>query len=98
MKSGHLPQYRYNPYAERPVHLYSKPPTKKLRDFAASEARFAILARTAPEEFERLMALAEEDVRERWSWYEQLAGVARIAPHLPPLPLAPAGPSQEEAP
>jgi hypothetical protein len=44
------------------------------------------------------MALAEEDVRERWSWYEQLAGVARTAPHLPPLPLTPAGPSPEEAP
>ena len=57
-----------------------------------------MLARTAPEEFERLMALAEEDVRERWSWYEQLAGVARTAPHLPPLPLAPAGPTPEEAP
>jgi pyruvate-ferredoxin/flavodoxin oxidoreductase len=96
VKSGHWPLYRYHPDAEQPFHLDSKPPTQPLRDFAASEARFAMLARTAPEEFERLMALAEEDVRERWSWYEQLAGVARTAPHLPPLPLAPAGPSQEE--
>ena len=40
------------------------------------------------------MALAEEDVRERWSWYEQLAGVARTAPHLPPLPLAGPGRSR----
>jgi pyruvate-ferredoxin/flavodoxin oxidoreductase len=69
-----------------------------MREFAASEARFAILARTAPEEFERLMALAEEDARERWSYYEQLAGLSRTAPHLPPRPLAPAGPSEEEAP
>jgi pyruvate-ferredoxin/flavodoxin oxidoreductase len=98
VKSGHWPLYRYHPDAEQPFHLDSKPPTVPLREFAATEARFAILARTAPEEFERLMALAEEDVRERWSWYEQLAGVARTAPHLPPLPLAPAGPSQEEAP
>ena len=29
------------------------------------------------------MALAEEDTRERWRYYEQLAGVARVAPHLP---------------
>ena len=98
VKSGHWPLYRYQPDAEQPFHLDSKPPTTALRDFAVSEARFAMLARTAPEEFERLMALAEEDVRERWSWYEQLAGVARTAPHLPPLPLAPAGPSPEEAP
>jgi pyruvate-ferredoxin/flavodoxin oxidoreductase len=98
VKSGHWPLYRYHPNAERPFHLDSKPPTKPLREFAATEARFAMLARTAPEDFERLMALAEQDVRERWSWYEQLAGVARAAPHLPPLPLAPAAPSQEEAP
>jgi pyruvate-ferredoxin/flavodoxin oxidoreductase len=98
VKSGHWPLYRYHPDAEQPFHLDSKAPTMPLREFAVSEARFAMLARTAPEEFERLMALAEADVRERWSWYEQLAGVARTAPHLPPLPLAPAGPSPEEAP
>src|SRR4029450_5134915 len=96
VRSGHWPLYRYHPDAERPFHLDSKAPTVPLREFAATEARFAILARTAPEEFERLMALAEEEVRERWSWYEQLAGVARTAPHLPPLPLAPAAPSPEE--
>jgi pyruvate-ferredoxin/flavodoxin oxidoreductase len=56
-----------------------------------------MLARTAPEEFERLMGLAEEDVRERWRWYEQLAGLSRTAPHLPPQALAPAAPSEEEA-
>ena len=98
VRSGHWPLYRYHPDAEQPFHLDSKAPTTPLREFAATEARFAMLARTAPEEFERLMALAEEDVRERWSWYEQLAGVARTAPHLPPLPLAPAGPTPEEAP
>ena len=57
-----------------------------------------MLARTAPEEFERLMALAEEDVRERWAYYEQLAGVPRVAPHLPLRPVDPAEPSREEAP
>jgi hypothetical protein len=54
-----------------------------------------MLARTAPEEFERLMALAEEDVRERWAYYEQLAGVPRVAPHLPLRPVDGAGSSQE---
>ena len=69
-----------------------------LREFAVSEARFAILARTAPEEFERLMDLAEEDARERWRYYEQLAGVTRVAPHLPLRPIDPTEPSGEEAP
>jgi pyruvate-ferredoxin/flavodoxin oxidoreductase len=96
VRSGHWPLYRYHPDAERPFHLDSKPPAQPMREFAASEARFAILARTAPEEYERLMALAEEDARERWRYYEQLAGLSRTAPHLPPRPLAPAGPSEEE--
>ena len=98
VKSGHWPLYRYHPEAERPFHLDSKPPTTPLREFAVSEARFAMLARTAPEEFERLMALAEEDARERWRHYEQLAGVTRVAPHLPLRPIDPTEPSGEEAP
>ena len=69
-----------------------------LREFAATEARFAMLARTAPEEFERLMALAEEDTRERWRYYEQLAGVARVAPHLPTCPSLRPGRRRREAP
>jgi pyruvate-ferredoxin/flavodoxin oxidoreductase len=98
VKSGHWPLYRYNPEAERPFHLDSKPPTVPLREFAVSEARFAMLARTAPEEFERLMGLAEEDAAERWRYYEQLAGVTRVAPHLPLRPIDPTEPSGEEAP
>jgi pyruvate-ferredoxin/flavodoxin oxidoreductase len=100
VRSGHWPLFRYQPDAERPFHLDSKPPSQPLREFAVSEARFAMLARTAPDEFERLMTLAEEDARERWRYYEQLAGVSRTAPHLPPRPAAPAGagPTDEEAP
>jgi pyruvate-ferredoxin/flavodoxin oxidoreductase len=95
VKSGHWPLYRYHPEAGQPFHLDSKPPTTPLREFALSEARFAMLARTAPEEFERLMNLAEEDAHERWRYYEQLAGVTRTAPHLPARPAAPGGPSEE---
>jgi pyruvate-ferredoxin/flavodoxin oxidoreductase len=98
VKSGHWPLYRYHPEAEQPFHLDSKPPTTRLREFALTEARFAMLARTAPQEFERLMTLAEEDARERWRYYEQLAGVTRTAPHLPARPAAPGGPPEEEAP
>jgi pyruvate-ferredoxin/flavodoxin oxidoreductase len=96
VRSGHWPLYRYRPDAELPFQLDSKPPSQPLRDFAASEARFAMLARTAPEAFERLMELAEEDVRERWRWYQQLAAAPRTAPHLPPRPVASAGPAEAE--
>jgi len=96
VRSGHWPLYRYLPEAERPFQLDSKPPTMPLREFAISEARFAMLARTAPEDFERLMRLAEEDARERWRHYEQLTEVARVAPHLPHLPVVAAGPTEED--
>jgi pyruvate-ferredoxin/flavodoxin oxidoreductase len=95
VSSGHWPLYRYHPDAERPFHLDSKPPSMPLEQFATSEARFAMLARSAPEEFERLMRLAEQDVRERWRYYQELAGLDRTAPKLPPRPL-PAGGAQPE--
>jgi pyruvate-ferredoxin/flavodoxin oxidoreductase len=86
VRSGHWPLYRYHPDAERPFHLDSKPPTLPLRQFAETEARFGMLARTDPDEFDRLMTLAEQDARERWRYYEQLATLPRTAPHLPPRP------------
>jgi hypothetical protein len=54
-----------------------------VRDFTKDEARFGILARSAPAEFDRLMERAQEDIDQRWKLYEQLAGVERTAPHLP---------------
>jgi pyruvate-ferredoxin/flavodoxin oxidoreductase len=89
VKAGYWPLYRYNPEGDgppgegHPFHLDSKKPVIKVRDFTKDEARFGILARSAPAEFERLMQLAQEDVDERWKLYEQLAGVERVAPHLP---------------
>src|SRR6266511_4187169 len=97
VRSGHWPLFRYHPDAERPFQLDSKPPSQPLRQFAESEARFAMLARTAPAEFERLMAVAEEDARERWRYYQQLATLPRTAPHLPLRPDAAPAPPEEEA-
>ncbi len=42
------------------------------------EARYAMLARTKPDEAERLFAIAQEDINNRWHLYEQLAEVDRI--------------------
>ena len=41
------------------------------------EARFAMLARSKPQEHERLMALGKGDIQARWQLYEQLAAVTR---------------------
>ena len=48
-----------------------------LKDFAAKEGRYSLLARSKPQLAERLMDLAQEDVNERRRLYEQMAGIER---------------------
>jgi pyruvate-ferredoxin/flavodoxin oxidoreductase len=52
-----------------------------VRDFVATEARYAILGRTQPERAAHLAALVQADVDERWRYYEQLAAMERAIPH-----------------
>jgi pyruvate-ferredoxin/flavodoxin oxidoreductase len=82
--SGHWPLYRFRPGGdehEQPFQLDSHPPDRSFREFAMTEGRFAMLARSDPERAERLFALAQHDVDERRRYYEQLAGVERTMPH-----------------
>jgi len=84
VRSAYWPLYRYNPGAEgHPFHLDSKAPAIPFKEFAMSEARFAMLARTAPADAERLLSEAQDDIDTRWNLYRQLAEVDRVAPHLP---------------
>ena len=82
--SGYWPLYRYDPRlageGKHPFHLDSRKPTIPLKEFALKEARYAMLARANPEQSERLLALAQRDVDERWRFYEQMAGVERSVP------------------
>jgi pyruvate-ferredoxin/flavodoxin oxidoreductase len=84
VRSGYWPLYRYDPRHaatdDRPLQLDSKKPTIPVREFTSKEARFAMLQRTRPDDAERLLTLAQEDIDERWHLYEQLAGVERVAP------------------
>jgi pyruvate-ferredoxin/flavodoxin oxidoreductase len=84
--SGYWPLYRYDPRlggAEgRPFHLDSRKPTLPFKEFAMKEARYAMLSRTNPTHAERLLALAQRDIDERWRFYEQMAGVQRSVPDL----------------
>jgi len=83
VRSGYWPLYRYQPSETdgQPFKLDSKPPSIPVADFAATETRFAILARTHPERARELAALAQADVDERWRYYTQLAGIQRTVPH-----------------
>ena len=80
--SGHWPLYRYRPGAAdgAPFQLDSKAPSIPFGDFAQKEARFSMLFRSDPARAKELMARSEEDIAERWRYYEQLAGVQRAAP------------------
>ena len=84
--SGHWPLYRYRPGAdehEHPFRLDSHAPDRTFREFAMTEGRFAMLARSDPERAEELFTMAQADVDERWRYYEQLAGVERtMGPHV----------------
>ncbi len=85
VRSGYWPLYRFHPSlaeAGQPFQLDSKAPSIPLAEFAATEARYATLARTYPSQAARLAPLAQADVAERWRYYEQLATVQRTVPQV----------------
>jgi pyruvate-ferredoxin/flavodoxin oxidoreductase len=81
VRSGFWPLYRYDPRLSvaggHPFQLDSRKPNLSFKELAATEARFAMLARTNPEQAEKLFALAQRDIDDQWHYYEQLAGVER---------------------
>jgi pyruvate-ferredoxin/flavodoxin oxidoreductase len=109
VRSGYWPLYRYQPSEGEdgtPFKLDSAKPSIPVREFVGSETRFAILERTDPERAAELAELAQADADERWRYYEQLAGIHRVVPHVhhddpgvpPGVVLAPAGGNGKEEP
>ena len=85
VRSGYWPLYRFHPSETeggQPFKLDSTKPTIPVSEFVAGEARFAVLARTQPERAAELAELAQADVNERWSYYEQLSAMHRSVPHV----------------
>ncbi|HXM55170.1 MAG TPA: pyruvate:ferredoxin (flavodoxin) oxidoreductase, partial [Candidatus Dormibacteraeota bacterium] len=79
--SGYWPLYRYDPRraagGEHPFRIDSRRPVIPLAQFAGSEARFTMLERSRPADYERLMTQAQHDVDARWHLYEQLGEMER---------------------
>ncbi len=79
VKSGHVPLLRFDPRriqaGKNPLQLDSKAPSIPYKDFALSEGRFAMLARSQPEAAERLLTQAQEEVVKRYRHYAQLASL-----------------------
>ena len=75
--SGYWPLIRYDPVlraaGQNPFLLDSTRPRIPLTEYTGRELRYRILANTNPAEAERLLRLAEQEVRQRWASYEELA-------------------------
>jgi len=82
--SGHWPLIRYDPVVRadggNPFLLDSPRPRIRLSDYTQRELRYRTLATTDPAEAERLAALAQQAVDQRWDIYEEMAthGPARF--------------------
>ncbi len=87
--SGSWPLLRYNPAlvkaGKNPLCLDSKAPSIPLKDYLYNETRYTMLVQAHPEEAKALLELAQQDVRDRWRLYEQLARAAK-----PTVPNSPA--------
>ena len=77
VESGHWPLYRFNPLTlaegKNPLKLDSKPPKMRFDEYAYMETRYKMLTKSNPEEAKRLMAIADEDAKARWKWFEEAA-------------------------
>jgi len=77
VQSGHFPLYRYNPdliaEGKNPMSLDSKEPSIPLRDFLMSETRFAMLAKSHPEEAEVHFEQAQKEALAHYRQYKRLA-------------------------
>jgi pyruvate-ferredoxin/flavodoxin oxidoreductase len=75
--SGYWPLVRYDPMLRaaggNPFLLDSPRPRTPLADYTQRELRYRTLASTDPAEAERLAALAQEAVDQRWDTYEEMA-------------------------
>ena len=92
----HWPLYRFRPAgagrAREEFVLDSLPPSIPLKTYAYNEIRYRMLADSKPDEAERLLALAQEDVHHRWQVYRDLARRWPAAPGRSPDPAGKSAP------
>jgi len=74
---GHWPLIRFNPMlraaGKKPFVLDSPRPSIPLSEYAYNENRYRVLKQTHPEEAEKLMRSAQEQIENRWQTYEHMA-------------------------
>ena len=79
VESGYWPLLRFHPdrirKGEAPLQLDSKDPKIPLVDYIYNEARYKMLTKSNPEAAKHLLGLAEQEVRNRWHLYKQMATI-----------------------
>jgi pyruvate-ferredoxin/flavodoxin oxidoreductase len=77
VESGYWHLYRYNPAlkneGKNPFMLDSKEPTASIKDFLHGEIRYSSLMNVFPEIADKMFAAAEEDAKDRYEIYKNLA-------------------------
>jgi len=77
VNSGYWPLFRYNPALvaqnKNPFQLDSRAPSIALKDYIYNETRYTMLVKSNPEEAQRLLELAKQDVAAHWKLYDYLA-------------------------
>ena len=94
VESGQWLLYRYHPeraaIGENPLSLDSRAPNRKVQDWLLQQTRFKMLAKSKPEDADRLWKAAQKDVETRFHMYEYMASrkpeVAVPAKEEPPKP------------
>jgi pyruvate-ferredoxin/flavodoxin oxidoreductase len=78
VEAGYWTLYRYDPRlkgeGKNPFILDSKEPSADFKEFLMGEVRYASLTRTFPDNADALFKKAEEDMKERYEIYKQMAG------------------------
>jgi pyruvate-ferredoxin/flavodoxin oxidoreductase len=81
VKSGHWPLFRYDPRHEaeggNPFKLDSAAPSQPIKAFMESETRFAMLARSHPEDAQRFLEEAQKEAERRFKAYQEMANTER---------------------
>jgi pyruvate-ferredoxin/flavodoxin oxidoreductase len=77
--SGVWPLYRFDPRRAAlelpPLQLDSGPPKVDPAQYMRNETRFRITEKTDPPRYQRLLRAARQATRQRWSLYQDLAGI-----------------------
>ena len=77
VKTGHWPLFRYDPRLAasggNPFKLDSAAPSLPIKDFMASETRFAMLQRSHPEAAQAFLEQAQKEAEQRFKVYQDMA-------------------------